>query len=136
MSIYRNDIYRNNDLSMTESGNEKLGRRHVLPQINVLQEEHKHQRKAVPANLPLPRTLTWAESLPPDIRPTALLRRYARIANLIAATWPDAKAFETYMESLLTDKRGGCRQGFPVDVLRELTTLALHHSQNLFDRKG
>jgi hypothetical protein len=136
MSIYRNDIYRKNDVFMTVSGKERLGRRHVLPQIDILQEEHKHQRKAAPVSTPLPRTLTWAESLPPDIRPTALLHRYARIANLIAATWPDAKAFERYMESLLTDKRGGSRQGFPVDVLRELTTLALHHSQNLLGRKA
>jgi hypothetical protein len=95
-----------------------------------------HQRNAAPASMPLPRTLKWAASLPPDIRPISLLRRYPRIANLIAATWSDAKAFERYMESLLTDKRGGSRQGFPVDVLRELTTLALHHSESLLGTGG
>jgi transposase len=131
MSIYRNDIYRMNDVFMAGSENARLGLRQTLPRIDVREEEYKHQRKASPANTPFPRTQAWAAALPNDIRPTALLRRYARIANLIAATWADAKAFDTYMESLLTDKRGGSRQGFPADVLRELTTLTVHHSETL-----
>jgi hypothetical protein len=136
MSIYRNDIYRLNDLFTTTAAKGRRDQRDRPLPIDVAQEEHKHQRKAAPANTALPRTLIWAASLPPEVRPTALLRRYARIANLIAATWPDAKAFDTYMESLLTDKRGGRRQGFPVDVLRELTALVLHRSQSLLGRKA
>jgi len=50
------------------------------------------------------------------------MRRYARIANLIAAAWGEAKAFHAYMESLLADKRGN-RRGFPPDVQRDLLTL-------------
>jgi len=46
-------------------------------------------RKAAPANEPLARTLEWIASLPADVQPTALLRHYARIANVIAAVWYD-----------------------------------------------
>src|ERR1041385_121720 len=101
----------------------------MLPQTDVQREKYKDQRKPAPVNAPLSRTVTWAASLPSDIRPNALLRRYARIANVIAATWPDPKAFDMYIDSLVNDRRGGGRQGFPLDVLGELTALALHHSE-------
>ena len=55
----------------------------------------------------------------------ALIRQFARIANLIAATWSNREYFETYMESLLTDQRGN-RQGFPPDVLAELSALEVY----------
>jgi len=58
MSIYRNDIYRKNDVSMAVSGDEQLLRRQVLPQLDMVREEQKHQRTAIPTNAPLPRTLT------------------------------------------------------------------------------
>jgi hypothetical protein len=70
----------------------------------------------------LPPTWKWVESLPPNIRPSALLRQYPRIANLVAAAWGDRKSFDTYMDSLLTDKRGN-RQGFPPEVLKDLAEL-------------
>jgi hypothetical protein len=66
------------------------------------------------------------EDLPPDVRPTALLRLHARIANLIAATWRDPKAFGAYMESLLRDTRGN-RQGFPPKIVAELAALKHYH---------
>jgi len=90
--------------------------------MSVGVEEHKHLRKAAPANIALRRTLMWVASLPPTVRPTALVRRFAGIANLIAATWGDEKAFDTYMESLLTDKRGN-RKGLPPHVVGELVAL-------------
>jgi hypothetical protein len=83
-------------------------------------------RKASPASKPLPRTLEWMASLPPDVQPTALLRRYARIANVIAAAWRDSKASRSYMDGLLNDDRGD-RQGFPPDVLDELLALRAHY---------
>ena len=85
-------------------------------------EAYNHLRKAAPANIALPRTLMWCECLPPRIRPVALMRHFARIANVIAAAWDDLDQYETYMESLLTDKRGG-RKGFPSEVLAELAAL-------------
>jgi len=85
-------------------------------------EEHESLRKASPAGKPLPRTLEWLASLPPEVQRTALLRHYARIANVIAAAWRDPKALRSYMDCLLSDDRGN-RRGFPPDVLRELLAL-------------
>jgi len=90
--------------------------------MNVGLEEQKHLRKVAPANVPLRRTLTWVAGLPPDVQPTALVGHFARIANLIAASWGDRKTFDAYMESLLTDKRGN-RKGFPPEALTELMAL-------------
>src|SRR5262249_54388579 len=88
-------------------------------------ESHKHLRKNQPADIPLPRTKTWFESLPPKVQPSALMRQFPRIANLIAAAWDDLVQFERYMDSLLTDKRGG-RRGFPTDVMAELGALSTY----------
>jgi len=138
MSIYRkfapsvrnaNDIP--SDLYAIESMKASLAHR-SSPPISLGVDEHKHLRKTTPANTPLRRTLEWVESLPPRVRPMNLLRQFARIANLIAATWADLEAFETYMESLQTDKRGN-RKGFPLDVRAELDAL---HVYRLAIQKG
>lgn len=86
---------------------------------------HEHLRKGAPANIPLPRTLKWVDELPPRVKPVALMRHFPRIANMIAAAWDDLVQFETYMDSLLTDKRGG-RKGFPTDVIAELGALDIY----------
>ena len=88
--------------------------------------KHEHRRKALPANVPLPRTLKWVESLPSDVKPTALLRHYARIANVLAAAWDDPKAVSSYMDCLFSDERGD-RKGFPRDVSLELLGLREYH---------
>ena len=90
-------------------------------------EEHKGRRKAAPANVPLPRTLIWVEGLPSSVKPTALLRQYARIANVFAATWNDPKALSSYMNCLLRDDRGN-RKGLPPDILSELLALREYHA--------
>ena len=85
----------------------------------------EHLRKGTPANSAFPRTLRWADELPPRVKPVALMRQFPRIANLIAAAWDDLVQFEVYMDSLLTDKRGG-RKGFPTDVMAELSALDIY----------
>jgi hypothetical protein len=90
--------------------------------------EHKHSRKAVPANVTLPRTRDWVEGLPASVKPTALLRHYARIANVLAAAWHDSKAASSYMDCLFGDQRGD-RKGFPPDVARELMALREYHAK-------
>jgi len=72
--------------------------------------------------VPLRTTVNWAAELPSKVRPAVLLRQFARIANLVAATWDDPVAFDLYMDGLLTDKRGN-RQGFPPVVHGELLVL-------------
>src|SRR5512135_96879 len=89
------------------------------------EEPYKVRRKSAPANVPLPRTLKWADELPPRVRPVALMRQFPRIANLIAANWDDLVQLEIYMDSLLTDKRGG-RKGFPSEVTAELGALDIY----------
>src|SRR5215467_15159757 len=86
---------------------------------------YEHLRKGAPANSAFPRTLKWADELPPRVKPVALMRQFPRIANLIAAAWDDLVQFEMYMDSLLTDKRGG-RNGFPTDVIAELGALDIY----------
>jgi len=124
MSIYRNfalrprsDVYANEE--------EKVVRRDEPSPMNVGLEEHTHLRKVTPANTALRRTLTWVAGLPSDVQPTALLGHFARIANLLAASWGDRKTFDACMESLLTDRRGK-RKGFPPEVLTELMALQRH----------
>ena len=85
-------------------------------------KDGKHLRRAEPASTLVPSTWKWVEGLPPNVRPSALLRQYPRIANLIAVAWGDKESFDTYTESLLTDKRGN-RRGFPPEVLKELMAL-------------
>ena len=133
MSIYRiSDRYPRSDVHAHEVLNEgvALAPWRRTSQINVESDQYHHLRKATPVDKPVLRTTMWVAALPHDVRPTALIRRYARIANLIAAAWGDQKSFRIYMESLLTDNRGN-RRGFPPDVLSEL--LALQH---YYDTKG
>ena len=94
----------------------------ISPYSTSPKEGYASLRKASPATAPLPRTFEWVESLPRDAQPTALLRQYPRIANVIAAAWRDSKALRSYMDRLFNDDRGN-RKGFPPDVHRELLVL-------------
>lgn len=98
--------------------------------INAASDQYQNLRKTTPINRPLLRTTMWFASLPEDVRPHALLRRYARIANLIAAAWADAKCFRAYMESLFTDDRGN-RRGFPPDVLADLVMIRRYYESRI-----
>ena len=131
MSIYRENRYAPDDL---RTPNAVKSASAAAQATAASDEQYRHMRRSQPVNTPLPATLDWFASLPPDLKPSALMARYGRIANLIAAAWADPKALAAYMDSLLTDKRGN-RRGFPVDVLRELAALALH-TQNIAPRRG
>ena len=126
MSIYRKfDAMRlpSNDLyARREPASKQPESSVTLPQDSCREEEYKRRRKAQPVNVPLLRTLAWAERLPPSVKPTALLRQYARIANVIAATWDDQNAFASYVDGLFRNDRGN-RKGLPPDVLLELQAL-------------
>ena len=125
MGTYRiSDRLPRSDVHVQEAVQERWasGPSNSASQVNIELGQYQHLRKATPANKLFPHTLTWCASLPDDIRPNALLRSYARIANLIAVSWADRKWFRTYMETLLTDTRGN-RRGFPPDVLSDLTAL-------------
>lgn len=75
-----------------------------------------------------PLTIEWAEKLPADVRPTALVRRFPRIANFVAANWPKPEALYSYLDELFVDRRGN-RQGFPPEVMAELFTLRAYYGE-------
>ena len=120
------DIETSNDLSADDTTAEKLVPRGTS-RMDIGSEEYKHLRRAEPACKPLPRTLKWVASLPPNVQPTALLRHFPRIANVIAATWGHSISLRSYMDCLFSDRRG-TRQGFPPEVLRELVALKHYHN--------
>jgi hypothetical protein len=127
MSIYRAfDPRSPGDLHPDETMEESLVTRRPASQMSVALEEHKHLRNAAPADKLLPRTSRWVASLPPSVQPTALLRHYPRIANVIAATWGHATSLQSYINCLFNDNRG-TRRGFPPEVLGELVALKRHH---------
>jgi hypothetical protein len=82
-------------------------------------------RKATPVEYLLPSSVKWFEGLPAEVRPVALATHYARIVNLLAQQWNDEKACSAYFDELLKGRRAN-RQGFPVNVRRELWTLREH----------
>ena len=124
MSIYRRlDDLPSRDIDAVQARRKKPARSQATSPHGVSPKEGLESlRKASPASAPLPRTFEWVASLPSDAQPTALMRHYPRIANVIAAAWRDSSALRSYMDCLFTDDRGN-RQGFPPDVLAELLAL-------------
>lgn len=92
------------------------------PGIGLPGPDWTRLRKTRPVDYLLPASLRWFKSLPQEVRPVALARRYARIVNLIAQQWNDYDACRGYFDELLNDRRGN-RQGFPEDVERDLRKL-------------
>jgi hypothetical protein len=73
-------------------------------------------------------TITWARSIPSDIRPRALVIKFPRIANILASAWLRPMQFDKILRDLMMDDRGQ-RQGFPLDVLQDLANLRAHFDQ-------
>ena len=94
------------------------------PEVAV---DFTQQRRAVPVAFLLPNTQKWLDALPHEVRPHALCKLYARIANLIAATWADTETLSAYFNELLADRRRG-RRGFPPDVFNDLRVLRDYHA--------
>jgi hypothetical protein len=84
------------------------------------------KRKPVAAETLRTATVQWILKLPPHVQPRHLQVKYPRIANRIAALWDDQTSCESFMDDLLTDKRGG-RKGFPLNVAQELASLRDYH---------
>jgi hypothetical protein len=79
-------------------------------------------RKARPVNVLLPATRRWLALLAPDVQPQALVTRFPRLANRIAADWGSPEMCRSLLYLLLVDQRGN-RQGFPEDVTRDILAL-------------
>jgi len=66
-------------------------------------------------------------SLDEAVRPNELAARYPRIVNKIAREWRMPAQLDRYLEELLMDTRGN-RQGFPLKIVMELSTLREHYT--------
>lgn len=73
----------------------------------------------------LPETVKWAHSIPLELRPSALVTKFPRIANAMANAWRQPKLFNMLVCQLMQGARGA-RQGFPFDVLQDLAHLREH----------
>jgi len=83
------------------------------------------RRKAQPAEVLLPPTQRWLDSLPVESRPQALVKQFPRLANLIAANWSSPSDCSEFIYSLLHDRRGG-RRGFPREVMDDIIILRMY----------
>jgi hypothetical protein len=72
----------------------------------------------------------WMLSLPKELRPLELMRRYPRIANRLCDCWGDAALSLQVLDELVMDRRGN-RQGFPRPVAIELQALSVHLQRTL-----
>ena len=93
------------------------------------------KRKPATAETLRTATIQWILKLPPHVQPRHLQVKYPRIANRMAALWDDQTSCESFMDDLLTDKRGG-RKGFPLEVAQEVASLRdfhfrLHHKDKV-----
>ena len=66
-------------------------------------------------------------SLDDGVRPKELASRYPRIVNKIARDWRLPSQLDRYFQELLMDTRGN-RQGFPLKIVMELSTLREHYT--------
>jgi hypothetical protein len=90
-------------------------------------ETWSSRRKAAPPDFLFATTERWMASLPLEVQPRALARRFPRLANALAALWARPVEAADYLNDLLVDRRGG-RQGFPLEVLDELHTLNAYYA--------
>lgn len=74
-------------------------------------------------------------ALPDDVRPRELAEQFPRIVNKMAEIWKRPVLMDRLFDDLLVDRRGG-RQGFPLGVLFEITTLKDHYQTVLYPRSA
>ena len=70
-------------------------------------------------------------SIDESARPTELAATFPRIVNRLAKLWRAPLQMDRCFEELLTDSRGN-RQGFPLGVLMELSTLRDYYQTTVF----
>lgn len=118
MSVYRSWQYA--DYEIAEDATAQ--RRPQVTSTAIAPSPPVHLRRSQPAQSLLPETSQWIASLPPGARPCALSARFPRIANQLAAQWNDPVALNIYFRALLnvSPRR---RQGFPIEIMRELQVL-------------
>jgi len=96
--------------------------------------EHRRQLK-LPTELKLQDdTIVWLMSLPSNVRPLHLARKFPRIANKIAEAWQRPVICDKIFAELIIDHRG-TRQGFPHEVAKEISDLKGYFCTEVFVEK-
>ncbi|RPH44948.1 MAG: hypothetical protein EHM87_08370 [Burkholderiales bacterium] len=72
----------------------------------------------------------WLDRLPEAARATALAASYPRIAERLALFDSEPPFAARYLDQLMIDQRGD-RQGFPIEVARELLRLRSHYAERV-----
>ena len=75
--------------------------------------------------------LAWLASIEQAARPIKLAAAFPRIVNCMAKLWKIPREMDRYFEDLLADTRGN-RQGFPLSILMELSTLKDFYKAKVF----
>ena len=132
MSIYKPGFERAvSDNDVTHTVRPRAAAKAPLSPEKAVTQEVVRLRKAKPMDHLLPACIKWLTSLPEQVRPVGLAKQFPRIANVLALDWSRYAACRQYFDDLLLDDRRGNRQGFPLDVHRELEKLrdyyATHH---------
>jgi hypothetical protein len=77
----------------------------------------------------------FISSLDESVRPNMLAARFPRILNKVAELWRRPSLMDRYFDDLLMDSRGN-RQGFPISILLELSTLKEYYHTTFPMRSG
>ncbi len=75
----------------------------------------------------------WLACFDEAVRPVALARQFPRIADRLALLDSTPDVAVRYVEKLMIDDRGD-RDGFPVEVARELMRLRMHYGDRAGER--
>lgn len=70
-----------------------------------------------------PRAIRLLDTLPAEMRLSALRRSFPHVVNRIASSWNTPREMQKTFQSLLIDERGG-RDGFPSECVAEISELA------------
>lgn len=74
--------------------------------------------------------LVWLRRVPAQFRPVCLSRRYPRIVNKMSEVWGNVSKAQDYFDDLMLDRRGG-RQGFPLEIVMEISDLRTYYEEIL-----
>lgn len=103
----------------------------------VKEEENWEAKRQpeIPSDLKLGgETVVWLMSLPENLRPLHLARKFPRIANKFADAWQRPVICDKIFDELMLDHRG-TRKGFPLEVAKEITELRAYYSNEVYVQK-
>ncbi|MCP5266166.1 MAG: hypothetical protein H6934_08625 [Burkholderiaceae bacterium] len=117
----------------------------LMPTTLSEAERQLERERAAPAARPRPsaetfdqhqlsrRALAVIETLPPGFRLHETRLQFPRVLERLAAVWHDPIEFRRTFDDLIMDDRGG-RQGFPFEVVNELTDLQEYYFNEVHPR--